>query len=138
MFMIRLIVLLFLVAYSWSMGQIPTHELNSFGRMVSLSFFLAAPALYMLPTYEAWKNNHANITSIAIVNLFLGWSLIGWVIAMAWAFKKSKAHVNIPMPIQQPHTENDAVRICPFCAEEVKPAAVVCKHCGRDLPVDKQ
>lgn len=25
-------------------------------------------------------------------------------------------------------------RTCPFCAEAVQPAAIVCKHCGRDLP----
>lgn len=25
-------------------------------------------------------------------------------------------------------------KICPFCAEEVKFKAVVCKHCGKDLP----
>jgi len=25
-------------------------------------------------------------------------------------------------------------RACPFCAEAVKQEAVVCKHCGRDLP----
>jgi hypothetical protein len=25
-------------------------------------------------------------------------------------------------------------RTCPFCAESIQPAAIVCKHCHRDLP----
>lgn len=27
---------------------------------------------------------------------------------------------------------------CPFCAEEILSAAVVCKHCGRDIPAIEQ
>jgi hypothetical protein len=27
------------------------------------------------------------------------------------------------------------LKVCPFCAEDIKKAAIVCKHCKRDLPI---
>lgn len=30
--------------------------------------------------------------------------------------------------------ESNDTKVCPFCAETIKAAAIVCKHCGRDLP----
>ena len=29
---------------------------------------------------------------------------------------------------------SEDTKVCPFCAEEIKLAAIVCKHCGRELP----
>lgn len=31
----------------------------------------------------------------------------------------------------------EKTRKCPFCAEDIKPEAVVCKHCGRDVPPEE-
>lgn len=40
---------------------------------------------YFIPTIIALLRNHPNGVSILIVNFFLGWMLIGWVIALAWS-----------------------------------------------------
>lgn len=112
---VRIIVLGFLVAYSWSMGQMPAHELNGFGKLVSGLFFVFAPALYLLPTYEAWKRDQPNLTSIALVNIFLGWSLIGWIVAFAWACKSRVQTVEIAQPKEssEPHHQATAAGSVP-------------------------
>jgi hypothetical protein len=48
-------------------------------------FLVVLGALYFLPALIARKRNLLNTTSVFIVNLFLGWTLIGWVGALAWA-----------------------------------------------------
>jgi hypothetical protein len=39
------------------------------------------------------------------------------------------------MPPLKPGNHGVEPRACPFCAEEIQPAAIVCKHCGRDVPL---
>ncbi len=41
--------------------------------------------IYFLPTILANKRNHKNVPAIFVINFFLGWTLIGWVVALAWA-----------------------------------------------------
>lgn len=40
---------------------------------------------YLLPTGIAVGRGRTNTMSIFMVNLFLGWTLIGWVVALAWS-----------------------------------------------------
>lgn len=42
-------------------------------------------ALYMIPTLAAYAVKHHNRSSILIINLLLGWTFIGWVVALAMA-----------------------------------------------------
>jgi hypothetical protein len=49
---------------------------------VSFSFILA---IYFVPTMVAW--NKRSRGSVAAINFFLGWTIVGWVVALAWALK---------------------------------------------------
>jgi T4 superinfection immunity protein len=44
---------------------------------------------YFLPMAEARDRANPNTVSIALVNIFLGWTVFGWVVAFAWARKVS-------------------------------------------------
>lgn len=43
--------------------------------------------LFFLPTIWAYKTNHPSKSSIFFINFFLGWTIIGWIIAVIWANK---------------------------------------------------
>ncbi len=102
--------------------------------LVTLAWVIGGFALYFLPTLIA-RNKH-NANSVAVINLFLGWTFIGWIIALAMAVNNPPAQQ--PVTVQQSKAAAVAERMCPFCAEEIKAAAVVCKHCGRDLPPQEE
>jgi Zn-dependent protease with chaperone function len=51
-------------------------------------------ALYMLPTLIAAGRKVPNVGSILVINLFLGWTFIGWVVALAMAARSVQAKPN--------------------------------------------
>jgi hypothetical protein len=40
---------------------------------------------YFLPCIIAWLRNHHQGIAILLLNLFLGWTFLGWVIALVWS-----------------------------------------------------
>ena len=49
--------------------------------------FIALLAAYWVPTITAYVRHVPAKAQIVIVNLFLGWTLIGWVVALVMAFR---------------------------------------------------
>ncbi|WP_255535671.1 superinfection immunity protein [Polynucleobacter sp. es-GGE-1] len=45
---------------------------------------------YFLPFAIAFNKRRANTGAIFALNLFLGWSLIGWVVSLVWALKEEQ------------------------------------------------
>jgi hypothetical protein len=44
--------------------------------------------LYFLPAIVAFARSKRDATSILVLNFLLGWTAIGWVIALVWALKQ--------------------------------------------------
>lgn len=55
------------------------------GFIVGMGLVLALIALYFAPTIVAVVRKHRNIPAIATVNALLGWTFVGWVIALVWS-----------------------------------------------------
>ena len=47
--------------------------------------FVICLAIYLAPTMVAAKRDHNNGLAIFVFNIFLGWTFLGWVIALVWA-----------------------------------------------------
>jgi hypothetical protein len=61
--------------------------------LVGLLFWGLVLVLYWLPTAVAAFTKHRNIAGVALVNCFLGWTGIGWVLALVWALWNDKPSV---------------------------------------------
>lgn len=70
------VVLLFLSLFDTSFRQF-------FWTIVGISLIFC---IYFLPAIIG--NKKKNNTAIFVLNLFLGWTFIGWVIALVWATTK--------------------------------------------------
>ncbi len=47
---------------------------------------IIAVAIYILPTMLAFKRESSRRWRIAAINLLLGWTLVGWAVAMVMTF----------------------------------------------------
>lgn len=50
------------------------------------SIVICGLIIYFMPAIVAGIAKHKHQDGILVLNLFLGWTGIGWVIALVWAF----------------------------------------------------
>jgi hypothetical protein len=46
--------------------------------------------VYFTPSFVAKSRQKDNTTAIFLLNLFLGWTFVGWVVALVWATTKDR------------------------------------------------
>jgi hypothetical protein len=50
-----------------------------------LFLLLVLAVVYLLPTIIAYSRDHHQRAAICVTNLFLGWSVLGWIVALIWS-----------------------------------------------------
>jgi len=40
---------------------------------------------YFIPVFAAWHRGHRDLLAISALNTLLGWTILGWVVALVWA-----------------------------------------------------
>ena len=50
-----------------------------------LAYLIFMILLYFIPTIVSGIRRHANHTPILLTNLFVGWTFIGWFVALVWS-----------------------------------------------------
>ncbi len=59
-----------------------------FGSILGIIVFVLSLLLYFLPTFIALSRNHRNKLAIFLVNLFLGGTGVGWIVALIWSLMR--------------------------------------------------
>jgi hypothetical protein len=62
-----------------------------------LSATLLGTFLYSLPSVFACTSSHQNRSRIYWLNLFLGWTILGWLSALVWSLRASKSRKAVPI-----------------------------------------
>lgn len=57
----------------------------------SLAVVFISLVAYLLPAITAWYRSHHNAMAIGMLNLLLGWTVIGWIGALIWACTRPPA-----------------------------------------------
>ncbi len=86
---------------------------------------LVLVVIYFLPAINGYSRQHKSAGGIFLLNILLGWTLLGWIVAAVWS-----AGGNIKTAIDGEAPSSDTHVRCPDCKELVRRDARKCKHCG--------
>jgi hypothetical protein len=89
--------------------------------LIAIGFFF-----YFLPSIIGRKKRNAR--AIIVVNILLGWTVLGWIAALTWAMTNdAPTQIVIPVaPFSKPV-------LCPNCGRYSASGSQFCTLCGRSF-----
>ena len=102
------------------------------GIIVVLLWIFAGIVIYFIPAIAAHKKPQSG--SVLALNFFLGWTFVGWVVALAWALKKPEPRIVMsggpPLPAAPPPAPSV---FCSGCGKYSQAGSKFCSSCGGAL-----
>ena len=89
-----------------------------------LALLVLLVGVYFFPSMKAYKEKKTNKQAILVLNIFLGWTVIGWVVALVWAHTHDAAN---PVVVMAPPV------LCASCGKYSHGDAAFCPQCGKKL-----
>jgi RsiW-degrading membrane proteinase PrsW (M82 family) len=99
---------------------------GALGLVLTLLIVVVCIALYFLPSIIAASRHKRNETAIVVLNLVLGWTLIGWVVALVWS-------VTVDPPDSPPRARLAPPILCANCGRYSVTGSLFCSSCGGQL-----
>mgnify|MGYP000001648643 CR=1 FL=1 len=106
-------------------------------------YLLILGVVYFLPALIASNRKHPSRGGVWVLNLFLGWTVLGWIIALIWAasgesrpkpFDPGLPKITAPLVASAPRAPRIAASVpCPACRQPVAAQANFCAACGARL-----
>jgi Superinfection immunity protein len=79
-------------AFLCSLSTLPMSDHGTWSDTLYLAMIpLLIIFIYFLPTAAAINGRHPNFNSIFVMNLFFGWTIAGWMVALFWALRQPAA-----------------------------------------------
>jgi len=57
--------------------------------LVLVAALAAALGLYFLPALVADRRHRADLLTLALFNAVLGWTVVGWLVALGWSLQRN-------------------------------------------------